>query len=63
MSGLISSGSRMEAVSEDVVPSCAIVGAIVFPRVIPCSSVSLDPRGDGGSGLVGLGALSSVKGL
>ena len=36
---------------------------MVFGRVLPCSSVSSDPLGDGGSGVVGLGALSSVKAL
>jgi len=35
----------------------------MFRRVLPCSSVSSDPIGDGGSGVVGLGALSSVKAL
>ena len=32
-------------------------------RVLPASSVSSDSIGDGGSGVVGLGALSSVKAL
>ena len=49
--------------SEDVVPPCSAVAAIVFRRVLPGSSVSSDPVGDGGSGVVGLGALSSVKAL
>jgi len=35
----------------------------VFHRVLPCSSVSSDPLGDGGSGVVGLGALAAVKAL
>ena len=49
--------------SEDVAPLCSVVAAIVFRRVLPGSSVSSDPIGDGGSGVVGLGALSSVKAL
>ena len=36
---------------------------MVFRLVLPGSSVSSDPIGDGGSGVVGLGALSSVKAL
>jgi len=51
------------AVSEDVAPPCSVVAAIVFRRVLPCSSVFSDPLGDGGSGVVGLAALSSVKAL
>jgi len=50
-------------VSEDVAPPCSAVAGIVFRRVLPCSSVSSDPLGHGGSGVVGLGALSSVKAL
>jgi len=50
-------------VSEDVAPPCSAVATIVFRRVLPCSSVSSDPLGDGGSGVVGLGALSSVMAL
>jgi len=50
-------------VSEDVAPPCSAVAAIVFRPVLPGSSVSSDPIGDGGSGVVGLGALSSVKAL
>ena len=49
--------------SEEVAPPCSAVAAIVFRRVLPCSSVSSEPIGDGGSGVVGLGALSSVKAL
>ena len=49
--------------SEDLVPPCSAVAAIVFRRVLPGSSLSSDPIGDGGSGIVGLGALSSVKAL
>jgi len=60
---LICSGFRIGAVSEDVAPPCSAVAAIVFPRVLPPSSVSSDPIGDGGSGVVGLGALCSVKAL
>ena len=59
----ICSGLRIEAVVEDVAPPCSAVFAIVFRRVLPGSSVSSDPMGDGGSGVVGLGALSSVKAL
>jgi len=50
-------------VTEDVAPTCSAVAAIVFRRVLPGSSVSSDPIGDGASGVVGLGALSSVKAL
>ena len=60
---LICSGFRIGVVSEEVAPSCSAVAAIVFRRVLPCSSVSPDPIGDGGSGVVGLRALSSVKAL
>jgi len=60
---LICSGLRIGVVSEDVAPHCSAVAGIVFGRVLPTSSVSFDPIGDGGSGVVGLGALSSVKAL
>ena len=60
---LICSGFRIGVVSEEGDPSCSTVTAIVFRRVLPCSSVSSDSLGDGGSGVVGLGALSSVKAL
>ena len=50
-------------VSEALARRCAAVAAIVFRRVLPCSSVSSDPLGDGCSTVVGLGALSSVKAL
>jgi len=60
---LICSGLRIGVVSEDLVPPCSAVAAIVFRRVLPGSSVSSDPIGDGGSGVLGLGALSSVKAL
>jgi len=50
-------------VSDDVAPPCSAVAAIVFRRVLPGSSVSSDPIGDGGSSVVGLGPLSSVKAL
>jgi len=63
MISLICSGLRIGVVSEDVAPACSAVAAIVFRRVLPGSSVSSDPIGDGGSGVVGLGALSSVKPL
>ena len=49
--------------SEEVAPPCSVVAAIVFRPVLPCSSVSSDPIGDGGSGVVGLGALSSINAL
>ena len=60
---LICSGLRIGVGSEDVAPPCSAVAAIVFRRVLPGSSVSSDPIGDGGSGVVGLGALASVKAL
>ena len=60
---LICSGLRIGVVSEDIAPPCSAVAAIVFYRVLPGSSVPSDPIGDGGSGVVGLGALSSVKAL
>jgi len=50
-------------VSEDVAPPCSAIAAIVFRRVRPGSSVSSEPIGDGGSRVVGLGALSSIKAL
>ena len=49
-------------VSEGMAPPYS-VATIVFRRVLPCSSVSSDLLGDGGSGVVGLGALSSVNAL
>jgi len=60
---LICSGLRIGVFSEDVTPPCSAVAAIVFRRVLPGSSVPTDPIGDGGSGVVGLGALASVKAL
>jgi len=60
---LICSGLRIGVVSADVAPPSSAVAAIVFRLVLPCSSVSSDPIGDRGSGVVGLGALSSVKAL
>jgi len=60
---LICSGFRIGVVSEDVAPPCAALAAIVFRHVLPCSSVSWDPIGDSGSGVVGLGARSSIKAL
>jgi len=60
---LICSRLRAGVVSEDGAPPCSAVAAIVFRRVLPGSSVSSDPIGDGGSDVVGLGALSSVKAL
>jgi len=50
-------------VSENVAPPCSAVAAIVFRRVLPASSVSSDPIDDGGSDVVGLGALSSPNAL
>jgi len=58
---LICSLLIIRVVSEDVAPPCSAVAAIVFPRVLPCSSVSSNPSGDAGSGVVGVGALSSIK--
>ena len=60
---LICSGLRIGVVSADVAAPRSAVAAIVFGRVLPCSSISSDPLGDSGSGVVGLGALSSVKAL
>jgi len=60
---LICSGFRIELVSDDVATTGCAVAAIVFSRVLPCSSVSSDPLGDGGSVVVGLGALGSIKAL
>jgi len=57
----VCSGLRIGVVSKDVAPPCSAIAAIVFCRVLPGSSVSSDPIGDGGSGVVGLGALCSVK--
>jgi len=53
----------MGVVSEDLAPPCSAVATIVFPLVLPCSSVSSDPLDDRGSGILGLGALSSIKAL
>ena len=47
---------------DDDSPWC-VVAAMVFRQVLPCSSVSSEPAGGAGSGLVGLGALCSVKTL
>jgi len=58
---LICSGLRIGVGSEDVAPPCSAVAAMVFHCVRPGSSVSSEPIGDGGSGVVGLGTLSSVK--
>jgi len=63
MISLICSGLRIGVVSEDVAPPYSAVAAIVFRCVLPGSSLSSDPIGDRGSGVVGLGALSSVKAL
>ena len=60
---LICSRLRIGVVSEGVAPPCSAVAAIVFRLVLPASSVSSDPIGDGGSGVVRLGASSSVKAL
>jgi len=60
---LICSGLRIGVVSEDLATPWSAVVAIVFRRVLPGSSVSSDPVGDGGSGVVGLGALCSFKAL
>ena len=60
---LICSGLRIGVVSEDVAPSCSAVAPIVFRRVLRCSCVSSDPLDEGVSGVIGLGAVSSVKTL
>jgi len=60
---LICSGFRIGVVSENVAPACSAVATIVFRHGLPCSSVSSDPLGDGGSGVVELGALSPFKAL
>jgi len=60
---LICSGLMIGVMSADVAPPCSDLAAIVFRRVLPGASVSSDPIGDGGSGVVGLGALTSVKAL
>ena len=60
---LICSGFRIGVFSADIAPPCSAVAPIVFRRVLPCSSVCSDPLGDGGSGVVGLCAVSSVKAL
>ena len=57
------SGLRIGVVSAALIPPCSAVAAIVFLRVLPCSWVSSDQHGDGGSGVVGLAALCSVKAL
>jgi len=60
---LILSGLRIGVVSADVAPPCAAVAAIGFCHVLPRSSVSSDPIDDGGSRILGLGTLPSVKAL
>ena len=60
---LICSGLIIGAASEEVAPPSSAVAAIVFRLVRPWSSVSSDLLRDGGSGVVGLGALSSVSDL
>jgi len=63
MTCLICSGLRIGVVSENVATPCSAIAAIVFRRVLACSSISSDPLGDGGSDVVGLGALPSVKAI
>ena len=60
---LIYSKFRIGVVSENAAPPCAAVASIVFRRLIPPSSVSSDPIGNGGSGVVGRGPFSSVRAL
>jgi len=60
---LICSRLKIGVISQDVAPPCSAVTGIVFRPVLSGSSVSSDPIGNGGSGVVGLGALSSVKAL
>jgi len=57
MISLTCSGLRIGVVSEEVAPSCSVVAAIIFHRVLPFFSISSDPI------VVGIGALSSVKAL
>ena len=47
--------------SEDVAPPYFAVASILFRRVLPCSSVACDPLAAGGSGVLGLGAICSLK--
>jgi len=63
MISLMCSGFRIGVISADVAPPYAAVAAIVFRGVLTRSLVSADPIGDAGSGVVGLGTLSSVKTL
>jgi len=57
------SGFKSGVVFEEVVSPCCGVGTIMFRRVWPCPSLSSYLASDGGSRVVGLGALSSVKAL
>jgi len=60
---LICSVLSIGVVSQDVAPPSSAVAALVFRLALHGSSVSSDPIGDGGSGVVGLVALSSVNAL
>jgi len=48
---------------KNVTCPCCVVATIVFRRVLPRPSVSSHQAGDGGSSVVGLGALSPVNAL
>jgi len=52
-----------EGVSEAVVSPCGVIVTILCPRVLFWSSVPSAPLADGGFGVVGLGALPSIKAL
>jgi len=58
---LICSGFRIRIISEDVAPSSSTIAPVVLRRVLRSSSLTSDPLGAGGSGVVVLGTLSSIK--
>jgi len=60
---LICFGVKSGVIFDDVVSPGYRGAAIVFRRVLRCSSVSSNPAGDGPSCVVGLGVLSSVRAL
>jgi len=60
---LLCLGFKSAVILKDLASPCCVVAAIMFRRVVACSSLSSDPAGDGGSAVVGLGARSSLKGL
>jgi len=57
------SGFRSGVLLQDVVSPCCVVITIMFCRVLLCYSVSSYTAGDGGSGDLELGALSSLRAL